>query len=55
VLTLDGDPGLLDAARRHEAYIARETLATQVRYDPLADTIPLTIDDYELRIAIDRA
>ncbi len=55
VLTLDGDPGLLDAARRHHEYIAGETLATEIRYEPLPDAQPVTIDDYELRIAIDRA
>ncbi len=55
VLTLDGDPGLLEAAREHERYIAGETLAVEVRCAPLRDAQPVTIDDYELRIALDRA
>ncbi len=35
LLTLDGDAELLGAARAHEAYIAGETLATQVSYESL--------------------
>ncbi len=33
VLSLGGDPALLEAARGHEAYIAGETLATAVSYE----------------------
>jgi isoleucyl-tRNA synthetase len=55
ILTLDGDPGLLEAAREHQDYIATETLAVEVRYAPLPELDPITIDGYELRIAIDRA
>jgi isoleucyl-tRNA synthetase len=32
-LKLDGDETLLDAARRHQDYVAGETLATEVQYD----------------------
>ena len=32
-LVLGGDDELLDAAREHETYVARETLATSVTYD----------------------
>ena len=32
-LTLGGDGELVDAARAHEDYVARETLATSVSYD----------------------
>ncbi|MEA2147210.1 MAG: isoleucyl-tRNA synthetase [Solirubrobacteraceae bacterium] len=52
VLTLDGDPRLLDAARTHETYIAGETLAVQVAYEPLNGVEPVTIDGLALRIAI---
>ena len=52
VLTLDGDPRLLDAARAHEAYIAGETLAVAVGYEPLNGVEPVTIDGLELRIAV---
>jgi isoleucyl-tRNA synthetase len=51
LLTLDGDPELLDAARAHEAYIANETLATRVSYEPL-DVEPVMIDDRTLRIGV---
>jgi isoleucyl-tRNA synthetase len=49
VLTLDGDHELLGAAETHQAYIAAETLATQVSYEPL-DGEPVMIDDRPLRI-----
>ena len=51
-LTLDGDPRLLDAARTHETYIAAETLAVQVAYEPLNGVEPVTIDGLELRIGV---
>jgi isoleucyl-tRNA synthetase len=51
LLTLDGDAELLDAARAHEAYIANETLATQVSYEPL-DAEPVVIDDRPLRVGV---
>jgi isoleucyl-tRNA synthetase len=51
LLTLDGDPELISAARAHEAYIAGETLATQVSYESL-DVEPVMIDDRPLRIGV---
>ena len=51
-LTLDGDDDLLSAARAYEDYIAAETLATQVSYEPLEGVDPVTIDDRELRVAV---
>ena len=51
VLTLDGDPELLDAARAHQAYIANETLATRVGYEPV-EAEPVTIDARPLRIGV---
>src|SRR4051794_22992159 len=54
-LTLDGDGELLDAAREHEAYVRRETLATRVEYADLDGTGErATIDGRELRIALAR-
>ncbi len=52
VLTLDGDEDLLAAARRHQEYIAGETLAVQVGYEPLNELAPVTIDGRELRIGV---
>jgi isoleucyl-tRNA synthetase len=54
VLTLDGDPDLLAAVRAHESYVARETLTTVLRYEPLADGDgeSVTIDGRALRIAV---
>ncbi len=57
-LVLDGAPQLLDAARAHEAYLAGETLALGVSYEPLADaavTHSTMIDELPLRIAVTRA
>jgi isoleucyl-tRNA synthetase len=52
-LSLGGDDELLDAARVHEDYVARETLATSVSYDgavgPAAD-----IEGRKLRISVER-
>ena len=52
-LSLGGDDELLAAARVHEDYVARETLATSVSYDgavgPAAD-----IEGRELRISVER-
>jgi isoleucyl-tRNA synthetase len=52
VLTLDGDQALLDAARAHERYIAGETLAVKVGYEPLDGGAPVLIDGRELRVAV---
>ena len=52
-LTLDGDPRLLDAARKHQSYIAGETLALQVGYEPLDDDLePVSIDGLPLWIGV---
>ncbi len=52
VLTLDGDRELLAAARTHAAYIARETLAIEVRYESAAEMTSVTIDGHTLRVAV---
>ena len=54
VLTLDGDPELLDAARRHQDYIAGEVLAVEVVYESLPEVEPIKIDGRELRLAVQR-
>jgi isoleucyl-tRNA synthetase len=54
-LTLDGDPALLDAARRHQDYIAGETLATTVRYDPPEQPSEAKIDGLLIRLAVARS
>ena len=52
-LTLDGDPGLIDAARAHETYIAQETLAVRVSYESLDGAVgPVRIDGLQLRVAV---
>ena len=53
-LTLDGDEQLLDAARRHQDYIAAETLAVEVRYEQLPDIEPVEIDGLALRVSVSR-
>ncbi len=55
VLRLDGDHELLDAARAHQQYIAGETLAVDVRYEPDGALTTTTIDGLELRTAVSRA
>jgi isoleucyl-tRNA synthetase len=52
-LTLGGDGELLDAARAHEDYVARETLATSVTYDGAVGS-PVEIEGRELRISVER-
>jgi isoleucyl-tRNA synthetase len=53
VLTLDGDPELLAAARAHEAYLAGETLATEVAYADLDGAVePVLIDERPLKIGV---
>jgi isoleucyl-tRNA synthetase len=53
LLTLDGDPDLLSAAKTHQSYIAGETLATEVSYEPLDDDLePVTIDARQLWIGV---
>jgi isoleucyl-tRNA synthetase len=55
LLTLDGDPELLDAVRQHQAYVAGETLATEVRYAAVPSAEPVTIDGRTLRVGVLRA
>jgi isoleucyl-tRNA synthetase len=52
VLTLDGDDELIAAARAHQAYVAGETLATQVSYESLDGAEPVMIDDRALNIGV---
>jgi isoleucyl-tRNA synthetase len=52
LLTLDGDPDLIGAARAHEAYIAGETLATSVSYESLDGVAAVMIDGRPLKIAV---
>jgi isoleucyl-tRNA synthetase len=52
-LALGGDGELLDAARAHEGYLARETLATSLSFDG-ADGAGTHIDGRELRISVER-
>jgi isoleucyl-tRNA synthetase len=52
LLTLDGDPELIGAARAHEAYIAGETLATGVGYESLDGVEPVLIDNRPLKIGV---
>ena len=53
LLTLDGDAELLAAARAHDAYIAGETLATRISYEPLDGELPpVGIDGRELRVGV---
>jgi isoleucyl-tRNA synthetase len=52
VLTLDGDEVLIAAARTHAAYIAGETLATEISYESLDGLAPTMIDGRPLKIGI---
>ncbi len=52
VLTLDGDPALLAAARAHEPYLAAETLAVEVGYESLNGVAPVEIDGRALHVAV---
>jgi isoleucyl-tRNA synthetase len=52
VLTLAGHEDLLGAARAFEQYIAGETLAVQVSFEPLDGVAPVVIDGRELRVAV---
>ena len=54
-LLLGGDDQLLDAAREHEPYVARETLATSVTYDGAGGVEPVTIEGQPLHIAVAKA
>jgi isoleucyl-tRNA synthetase len=52
-LRLGGDSELLEAARAHEDYVARETLATSLSYDG-ADAAAADIDGRQLQISVER-
>ena len=54
-LTLAGDSELLEAARAHEEYVARETLATSMSYDGMAAGEIARIEGRELVIGVERA
>ena len=54
-LVLGGDASLLDAAREHETYVARETLATSVSYDGAGGVEPVRIEGQSLHIAVAKA
>jgi isoleucyl-tRNA synthetase len=54
VLTLDGDEPLLAAAREHQAYIAGEVLAVEVRYAALPDAVATSVDGLTLRVSVTR-
>jgi isoleucyl-tRNA synthetase len=54
-LTLGGDAELLDAARRHEPYLAGETLAVAVGYDGASAGDPTTVKGRPLYIGVRRA
>jgi isoleucyl-tRNA synthetase len=54
VLTLDGDERLLAAARRHQDYIAQETLAVEVRYEPLPTGARSEVDGRALSVGVSR-
>jgi isoleucyl-tRNA synthetase len=53
-LSLGGDSELLEAARAHEDYVARETLATSLSFDG-ADGPAADIEGRQLRISVERA
>jgi isoleucyl-tRNA synthetase len=52
-LGLGGDPDLLEAARVHEDYVARETLALTTAYETPAGEV-FEIEGRELRISVER-
>jgi isoleucyl-tRNA synthetase len=54
-LQLGGDGELIEAAREHEPYVTRETLAVTVSYDGVGGVEPVTIEGRPLHIAVARA
>jgi isoleucyl-tRNA synthetase len=52
LLTLAGDERLVAAARRHQDYIAGETLAVEVGYDALNGVEPVAVDGLELKVGV---
>jgi isoleucyl-tRNA synthetase len=54
-LTVDAPEEAVAAARTHDAYVAAETLALDVRYAPVADGTAGTVgDDIEVRVAVEK-
>src|SRR4051794_40166947 len=53
-LSLGGDASLLEAAREHESYVSRETLATSVAYDGAGGVEPAKIEGLPLHIAVSK-
>jgi isoleucyl-tRNA synthetase len=53
-LLLGGDPGLLEAAREHADYLARETLAVSVAFDGAVNVEPVKIEGRPLHIGVTR-
>jgi isoleucyl-tRNA synthetase len=51
-LSLSGDEDLVGAARSYQDYIAGETLATSVSYEPLDEVDPVRINGRELRVGV---
>jgi isoleucyl-tRNA synthetase len=54
-LLLGGARELLEAAREHEPYVTRETLATAITYDGAASVEPVKIEGLQLHIAVTRS
>jgi isoleucyl-tRNA synthetase len=54
-LLLGGDGELIEAAREHEPYVTRETLAVSVSYDGVGGVEPVTIEGRPLHIAVTRS
>ena len=54
-LLLGGASELLEAAREHQDYVARETLATSVDFDGAHGVDPVKIEGHPLHIAVTRA
>ena len=54
-LALGGDAELIEAARAHEGYLTRETLATSLAYDGHSGGESATIEGRTLTIAVERA
>ncbi len=54
-LTLGGDEALLEAARAHEDYVTRETLAVELEYDGASgDLARTTVEGRELAVGVER-
>ena len=51
-LALAGDEPLVSAARAHQDYIAGETLAVEVSYEPLDGIPPVKVDGLALQVGV---